>query len=81
MNTSLDVERRDRPCKRDYPRLSARSGSRVLEIQLIDERSLVRQTETGMWEALGRESKQEEDEGGRREGGDDEEGKKKEESA
>lgn len=41
-------------------RVSARAA---LEIQLIDERSLVRQTETGMWkEGVERESKQEEEE-------------------
>lgn len=60
MNTSrsLGVDRLDtRTSERlrlEAPRVpgsSGERGSRVLEIQLIDERSLVRQTETGMWEA------------------------------
>lgn len=62
MNTSRSLsvdqlDKRKREITLRTPRVLASSderGSRVLEIQLIDERSLVRQTETGMWEeALG----------------------------
>jgi len=52
MNTSLSVGSNERLCFVRTPRVPASSrerDSRVLEIQLIDERSLVRQTETGMW--------------------------------
>lgn len=57
MNTSrsLSVDRPEIRHASERLRLGLRPaagerGSRVLEIQLIDERSLVRQTETGMWE-------------------------------
>lgn len=67
MNTSrsLGVDQPD-TCKWEIMSLelpvfqpaAVREDSRVLEIQLIDERSLVRQTETGMWEeALDAESR------------------------
>ena len=57
MNTSLSVGQFEREITLRIPRVPASGcerGSRVLEIQLIDERLLARQTETGMWEeALG----------------------------
>jgi len=56
-NTSLSVGQFEREITLRTPRVPASSykrGSHVLEIQLIDERLLARQTETGMWEeALG----------------------------